>query len=641
MQLVHLLLLLQFAPTFPYRLMDDRSIHSAGHASHGPLKQMLKNALGSDTAADLSRVLKNEQDDFTTILYTLQFSFAACLLMVVVFVCIRALFPQAHVRDADEQEKSYSHAASSDYTTTAMESSGIFETAWVWWSVNVSAIEERRLIELLGLDGVMMLESLQMGKKITCLLACALIPLLCPLYYFYYQRGDDASKSSLLSIISVDTFTASTTSQGQTVLSWALAACAWLVVLVVTYVLDYHQQIFLARRFDWLRRMPYPRATTLLVENIPPELRSDQALKLYFCRLFSDESIESAYIVRKTNTLRRWVENERKLDIQLKEATLAWEAVDRDPSRRPRVGFWNSEDAIELYTRKLEEASSLVDKRRQDLDQAVEAMDLNVCSSTGFVTFYSRRLCTLASRQQYRTDINEMVITDPPDTNDVNYDDLMQHTHVQLGRRVLTQMLLFTLFMIWAPMIITVQSFTGLEAFKRVFPWLDSLCEMYPTLEHLLEGVMSTAALSGFMYLLPIGLMLIFRSLLPLKAGTWAQLKLQEVLFIFQILFVVIMTSVAGSVFGSLGRFIDDPKDVLTVLCLTLPTYYGFYIQFFMMACNLRFVSTLRSWQVTLFMFSRFILGRSPQLAKQDCEPEDQDTDGMGAALLLFVPCGF
>merc|ERR1719444_660767 len=85
---------------------------------------------------------------------------------------------------------------------------------------------------------------------------------------------------------------------------WVHAVCVWLVVFVATRRLDKAHVDFLERRFAWISSLTAPRATTLLVENIPPEYCSDHGLRAYFVQLFGESAVERTYIVRKTRNLR-------------------------------------------------------------------------------------------------------------------------------------------------------------------------------------------------------------------------------------------------------------------------------------------------------------------------------------------------
>lgn len=63
------------------------------------------------------------------------------------------------------------------------------------------------------------------------------------------------------------------------------------MVLLGCYLIHSAQLSFLEHRFQWLKEIPAPRATTILVENLPKEYRSDEALRFYFLRLFGVEAI--------------------------------------------------------------------------------------------------------------------------------------------------------------------------------------------------------------------------------------------------------------------------------------------------------------------------------------------------------------
>merc|ERR1711953_1556711 len=69
-------------------------------------------------------------------------------------------------------------------------------------------------------------------------------------------------------------------------LYWAHAVIMWLVIVTVQRMLYNAMREFVKRRREWLKKMPVPRATTVLVEGIPDlidgEKRSDSELKKYF-----------------------------------------------------------------------------------------------------------------------------------------------------------------------------------------------------------------------------------------------------------------------------------------------------------------------------------------------------------------------
>ena len=171
---------------------------------------------------------------------------------------------------------------------------------------------EEEVIARCGLDGLQMLELLRLGQRLTVVWSCVIVCVLCPLHYYLHSCAS-TSNATLLSMTSLNGLALDRLeNQHRTLLMWVHAATVWFVVLAASHEVHAAQSRFLERRFEWLRQIPEPRATTLLVENLPPECRSDFALHQYFARLFSADAIARAYIVRRTDHLRRlFVDMER------------------------------------------------------------------------------------------------------------------------------------------------------------------------------------------------------------------------------------------------------------------------------------------------------------------------------------------
>merc|ERR1719221_2526413 len=78
-------------------------------------------------------------------------------------------------------------------------------------------------------------------------------------------------------------------------------AIVWFVVSITVRVISWDQKAFLKHRFKWLKQVPAPRCCSVLVENVPEGLRSDEAVFSYFAALFGIQAIRRAYVVRRTS----------------------------------------------------------------------------------------------------------------------------------------------------------------------------------------------------------------------------------------------------------------------------------------------------------------------------------------------------
>eukprot|EP00438_Fugacium_kawagutii_P018494 Skav225892 [mRNA] locus=scaffold1460:180890:187362:- [translate_table: standard] len=87
---------------------------------------------------------------------------------------------------------------------------------------------------------------------------------------------------------------------------WVHAVMVWFVVTSSSWTISMAQEHFTERRYQWLKEIPFPRANTVLVRNIPAMYRSDSALLQYFTNVFNDnDAVERAYVVRRTGQLPR------------------------------------------------------------------------------------------------------------------------------------------------------------------------------------------------------------------------------------------------------------------------------------------------------------------------------------------------
>eukprot|EP00930_Biecheleria_cincta_P001825 TRINITY_DN102916_c0_g1_i1.p1 TRINITY_DN102916_c0_g1~~TRINITY_DN102916_c0_g1_i1.p1 ORF type:complete len:816 (-),score=140.72 TRINITY_DN102916_c0_g1_i1:43-2439(-) len=592
----------------------------------------LETSMGNHTASDLARVRENSESDMQTMVQASWFNSFALLAVVALFLMLRALVPHVYWNSAgdeasaaDETSPSFAHTASSFQHRIV---SGVHHLLCVQY-------DEDLVLSRAGLDGQMFIEFIKLARRICLVIGSVLLLFICPLHYTYHPERE---RASLLSQIGIDALTLSGASQGRPlILMWAHVVAVWFVVLATSFMVYNAQVTFLQLRFKWLKNIPMPRATTLMVENLTPDVRSDASLYRYFARLFSEEAVERAYVVRKTDRLQQLVKEEEAIISSLRVAEASWENSDQDPARRPTVtegffGFGASEDAIEFHTRALALKKTEVQAERDRVEANIQAMVRRTGSCTGFVTFSSRRLCMLASRQQYRADALELKVTMPPEPDDIIYTDLAKDPMAQQGGNIAATLLLALIFITWMPLVVTVSGATSLPVLRQTVPGLDAACNKNPQMAHLVEGVLGTLALKVFMAFLPTLFMLIIGNVLTLKAKTWAQLKLQDWYFSFLVTFVLLVTSLGRTLIGSIFAIIKQPTAALVLLSRKLPQSSNFYINYIMLGCLLQTFELLRIIQLAKYFLNR-LQGFKPEEARMLAEPEDQDTSGMGARM--------
>merc|ERR1719413_264930 len=129
--------------------------------------------------------------------------------------------------------------------------------------------------------------------------------------------------------------------------------------------------------------------------------------------------------------------------------------------------------------------------------------------------------------------------------------------------------------------------------------------------------------------MLPTFLVLIFQFFFTLKAEAWAQKKIQEWYYVFQVFFVILATSVGQDVKGFTNTLVTDPFASFGVLARTMPYATHFYMNFLVLSWVTHFMNMLR--YVPLMKFKAALMIFDEEEAREMAEPEDQDYYGIGS----------
>lgn len=111
-----------------------------------------------------------------------------------------------------------------------------------------------------------------------------------------------------------------------------------------------------------------------------------------------------------------------------------------------------------------------------------------------------------------------------------------------------------------------------------------------------LEGICASLALKLFMMIMPNILLIIIRRFFCLKAGTWAQLRLQRWYYCFMVIFVVLAPTVQRGIIASSRcvLFMSNGRDVLRAVEATLPDASHFYLCYMLLGMTGMMVNLLR-----------------------------------------------
>jgi len=452
---------------------------------------------------------------------------------------------------------------------------------------------------------------------------------MCPLHRFYGGNGM--------------TFELSSVAMGNVMMRhpWLYYVHAVIVNLVTFTVIHFiygHMNKFLKWRFQWLKNLPAPRCTSVLVEGIPEHWRSDAKLHDFFSAMFGEGAVKEAVMVKKAPELLELYTQQRKFRERLQACREEWEQAkaaaeskgvderdaEEDLELRPKLsqslGFGPQIDAIRYYEAQLANLDPAVENMRQKKLQEAENVG-GINSSAGFVTFHFRRQALAAENTKYSSDIDQWVVSTPPPASDVLWNDLKQDEHGKRISSVLAIVCTTLCYVLFLPAVLFGTNCAELVDAGMFQPLWDSYA---PSLSLML-----------FLAFLPSVFLFIFRTFFTLKADIFAQHKLQIWYFFFNFFFVVLVTTIGKSILLTFAKILERPSYALEIMADNMPTATHFYMDFLMLQWGEQAVIFLRHMNLIKYLF--FLSFHDEEQAKKLAEPEDQDYYGIGARSARFT----
>uniref|UniRef100_A0A7S0ZV34 CSC1/OSCA1-like 7TM region domain-containing protein n=1 Tax=Noctiluca scintillans TaxID=2966 RepID=A0A7S0ZV34_NOCSC len=494
-----------------------------------------------------------------------------------------------------------------------------------WLPASVAYCRDE-VTDSVGLDAAMLLEYCNFCMRTLALTGTPLILIMSPLHLFLGRANLGADHLSWISMANLE---------NNNVLYWVHAFFVWYVVLIILHMVKTHQKSFLESRFEWLRDVPVPRATTVMVENIPLQFAHDAALKDFFAERFPEDKLVEVSVVKKTSHLLTLVQNleSAKLSLQKAEYKLKNDVNGNVKENKDWVGECEAQ-ITKLHEFVQAERDFIEKTARTPLKELVaQGRQTAIYSQAAFVTFDGRREAEIALNMRCTVDDEEFMMSIPPDPTDVMY------THLMLDResRDLYNLggigCIVAIFFAFIPAISAVSSIANMRTLRRV-PFVDNFFADEPVLEGLVQGLLASGVLTVFMSFLPTVLMLVFKAFFKLDSWQWSQHKLQVFYFWFQVIFTILATAIGSSLWDRLQDIVNSPTSIFGILADSMPSATHFYLSFIAVQWTTHALNLTRYVNLSKYLFWSCILEQED--AVQMSEPEDQDYYGMGGRSARF-----
>lgn len=254
------------------------------------------------------------------------------------------------------------------------------------WVPMVVAIKDDQIMDRCGLDTLTFFRFLRLGQKFSLLaLACAII--LLPLYAT--ENGSSASDP----LVKITMTNLSVNNKKL----WASVACTFLLCSYMMYLLWKEYKFYVDRRHETLSASMSAQYTVVM-HDLPMELRTKETLREYLERIFPDQ-VKNIYVAVECGNLEKMVHERVIVRNRLEHALAEYDRSGQRPKVRPAgcCGCFSSgcintskEDAITLYQSRLNTLNNLVaseikmiDNAQQKLARAVEDYE-HGCLSPAF-----------------------------------------------------------------------------------------------------------------------------------------------------------------------------------------------------------------------------------------------------------------
>eukprot|EP00927_Polykrikos_kofoidii_P041940 TRINITY_DN3581_c0_g1_i4.p1 TRINITY_DN3581_c0_g1~~TRINITY_DN3581_c0_g1_i4.p1 ORF type:complete len:902 (-),score=125.90 TRINITY_DN3581_c0_g1_i4:206-2911(-) len=673
------------------------------------------------SAAELAGVTYNDAGDLVSFLTAVGTNVILSLVCLIIFSYLRFWYPQV-----------YSNNIKNGVVQLWASPS---RHAWSWARASLG-LRHSDINSFVGLDMTMLMEFCHMSMRILLVLSVPLVFVLGPLHFFKGGNRSGNDKLSKWGMANV---------QNGSWLYWLHSGMVWFTIIVVQKFVYLSMSSFMKRRKMFLEEMPHPRATTILVENIPAQYCSDQCLKDLFNSIFGEDAVSSAFVVKDTSYLLTLTQRKEACLLEIEKANTA---ISIDPEhKRPTFRSVTGEkhDTLEYFLKLFEDTNTLITQertrlrtnideheemtlaqRKKALKRAEEAeanrialmkkrienmekcnaetkaclhpeqehqedesskeepaaqsapaeTDQNLTlsarylvlgyesndeladsihaeestdsgklihwwtrdshSTSGFVTFRSRKDSEMALCSRITSNDDELVVSIPPDPSDVLYSDLVKDPHIQSMRESVGHMLVGSLFIIFMPFISSIAIYSNTQSMsRRGYTFAIYAVKNYPSICAIWDAMVPSVALDLFMGLFPTLVGIISGNFFALKAVAWLQVFIQIWYYWFLVIYVLLITAVGNSILETSLSIAEDPLTFTQLLAQNMPDATHFYLvwvplQWFQHAKNLLRIPNLAKFQAWKAIYEE-------DTAREMSEPEDQDYYGIGSRSARFT----
>ncbi|RUS27954.1 hypothetical protein BC938DRAFT_482527 [Jimgerdemannia flammicorona] len=165
---------------------------------------------------------------------------------------------------------------------------------------------------------------------------------------------------------------------------------------------------------------------------------------------------------------------------------------------------------------------------------------------------------------------------------DVVWTNLAMSWKSRMARKIVGTAVSIALVVFWGVIVAFITSIATLSNLIKLLPFLEPVVNLSSVIRGIIEGLIPAAMLSGLMMVLPFILIYICQfEAVPLYSRM--EEAIQSRYFFFLIINVLLVVTVAGTIFSSIEQIIETPTDLVSILATSLPTVSTFFVNYLLL----------------------------------------------------------
>ncbi|OQR90886.1 hypothetical protein THRCLA_09167, partial [Thraustotheca clavata] len=456
------------------------------------------------------------------------------------------------------------------------------------------------IMQFCGLDTLIFLRVLRIGRKLAffgIFLSATLFPV--------YATGTNPTEVPLGNRTVFDPLeriTMSNLNKGEPRL-WASVAAMYAMTFYAFYLFSKEYKYYIARRHEYLSRDD-PQQYTIVIHDLPPNLRTNETLKHYMDYLFPDEVLAVSVAV-ECGDLEKLVAKRTTARNQLEHYMALSSDTGERPIYRPKNAPIKSVDALDYFADELdrlnrevkEEYQRILDAQHEVRDKLVAEgyenatfanstiddsnailVQKSVMRRSAFVSFRSLQTAQICQQILQTEKLMEMEIAAAPYPDDIVWENIGRTRQEKDSWRFVSTVISTAIILFWTIPTAIVVAFSTVESLKAKYSFLRKLLTENPWLAEFFKQL-SPIGLAVMSALAPI-IMTYMSKREGHPSGSLVRASTFTKMVYFQMFQIFFVSVIAGSLVSSVALVLKDPTLLVSLLGTTIPAQSTLFMSY-------------------------------------------------------------